>query len=136
MKRVEEGKSTETMDRWVTPAVFYFYRRSNSSRYWAFKNSWSMDGLPGVQQGLITGRKENIAPIKKMVGPLAPTRYRTGYYHLHHVILIAVLSLLLGVFGTLYGPMMLEQTWWRPETMTPALVEKLEEFMTQYHFGK
>jgi hypothetical protein len=92
-----------------------------------------MDGLPGVKRGLITARKEKIAPIKKMVGPLAPTTYRTGYYHLHHIILVAIVSLLLGVLGALYGPLILEQSLSRSEIVTPRLLEKLEEFMTQYH---
>ena len=34
-----------------------------------------MDGLPGMRRALEAGKKEKVAPIKKMVGPLAPTRY-------------------------------------------------------------
>ncbi|CAL3971313.1 unnamed protein product [Diplocarpon coronariae] len=41
-------------------------------RYWAYKNSLSMDLLPGLQRGLETGKREAVKPITKMVGPLAP----------------------------------------------------------------
>ncbi|KAL2158710.1 hypothetical protein VTH06DRAFT_4192 [Thermothelomyces fergusii] len=47
-------------------------------RYWAYKNSYSMDGLPGMRVGYEMHKREGIAPIEKMVGPSAPRRY--GYY--------------------------------------------------------
>lgn len=40
-------------------------------RYWAYKNAWSLDGLPGMEVARRTGEKEGIAPIEKMVGPMA-----------------------------------------------------------------
>lgn len=40
-------------------------------RYWAYKNAWSLDGLPGMEVARKTGEKEGIAPIEKMVGPMA-----------------------------------------------------------------
>ncbi|PVH76198.1 hypothetical protein DL98DRAFT_574523 [Cadophora sp. DSE1049] len=40
-------------------------------KYWAFKNSESMDGLPGMRRGVETAKRENVKPIKKMVGPYA-----------------------------------------------------------------
>jgi hypothetical protein len=73
-------------------------------RYWAFKNAWSMDNLPGMKRGLEVAKQESVAPIKKMVGPLAPTRYQTGYYGLEHIVLVAVFCLIFGVFAGAYGP--------------------------------
>jgi len=69
-----------------------------------------MDGLPGMQRGLIAAKRENIAPIKKMVGPLTPTRYRDTRpgHELDRVILVAVLSFLLGALLALYGPFLTE----------------------------
>jgi hypothetical protein len=75
------------------------------SRYWAFKNAWSMDGLPGMKKGLEVGKRENVAPIKKMVGPLAPARYQpVASYTLEHLIVVAVLFLLLGYAFARVGP--------------------------------
>ncbi|CAJ2504451.1 Uu.00g118450.m01.CDS01 [Anthostomella pinea] len=54
-KKFLEGNEKESMDR-----------------YWALKNAWSMDGLPGMQRGLVAGKKYSVEPLKKMVGPLAP----------------------------------------------------------------
>jgi hypothetical protein len=42
---------------------------ADCSRYWAFKNSESMDGLPGMRRGVETAKREDVKPIKKMVGP-------------------------------------------------------------------
>ncbi|KAB5557852.1 hypothetical protein GE09DRAFT_88828 [Coniochaeta sp. 2T2.1] len=68
-------------------------------RYWAFKNAYSIDGLPGMKKGLEVGKKEKVEPIKKMVGPLAPRLNRTGGagVSVATVVVIALLSLLLGV---------------------------------------
>jgi len=41
-------------------------------RYWAFKNAWSMDNLPGLKIARKTAEAEGVEPIKKMVGPRAP----------------------------------------------------------------
>ncbi|SMR62990.1 unnamed protein product [Zymoseptoria tritici ST99CH_3D1] len=62
-KNYEEGKSEETMDR-----------------YWAYKNAWSIDGLPGMKRGVECGEKEKVEPIVKMVGPNAPSSpFGSGY---------------------------------------------------------
>ncbi|KIW17240.1 hypothetical protein PV08_04431 [Exophiala spinifera] len=71
-------------------------REDGIERYWAFKNAWSMDGLPGMQRGLHTAVTDNVKPIKKMVGPHAP-RVNGQYkpqrvFVLRHLILAAVLS--------------------------------------------
>ena len=87
-KRFEEGKSNESMER-----------------YWAFKNAWSMDGMPGMKAGLSTAKAEHIVPIKKMVGPLAPSKYTAGVgWNLQQVLLIALLSFLIGLATAFYGP--------------------------------
>lgn len=51
-------------------------RKDGIERYWAAKNAWSMDGLPGMKRGLETGRKEDVRPVKKMVGPFAPEKMK------------------------------------------------------------
>ena len=42
-------------------------KEESMPRYWAYKNAWSMDGLPGMQAGLDCGARENVEPISKMV---------------------------------------------------------------------
>lgn len=64
-----------------------------------------MDGLPGTNAGQATMKSENITPLKKMVGPLAPTHYQnhgTGF-GVQHLILAAMLSALITVLLLLYG---------------------------------
>jgi len=89
-------------------------REDGIERYWAFKNAWSMDGLPGMQRGLHTAVTDNVKPIKKMVGTYAPVkgpRRAQRVFLLRHLVLAAVLSavstvvlmfFLLRVFG---GPL-------------------------------
>jgi hypothetical protein len=57
-----------------------------------------MDGLPGMQRGQEAAKRENITPIKKMVGPLAPKKYVIPYggVQTEFVVLAAVVSFLLG----------------------------------------
>ena len=49
-----------------------------------------MDGLPGMNAGQSTMKAEKITPLKKMVGPLAPTHY--GYpkarFGIEHLIVV------------------------------------------------
>lgn len=68
-----------------------------------------MDGLPGMKRGLAAGRQHKVVPIKKMVGPLAPSRYQKSFYTFRDLVLVAVLSLLIGVLGAKYGPQVAEQ---------------------------
>lgn len=82
------------------------------SRYWAYKNAWSMDGLPGMKRALIAAKTENVAPIKKMIGPFAPEqmrRLRAKSYTLEHIFLVAILFFLLGIGIVLYGEMIAER---------------------------
>lgn len=64
-----------------------------------------MDGLPGTNNGQATMISEKITPLKKMVGPLAPTRYRNrnGGFGPEHLLLAGLLSTLLTVLLMLYG---------------------------------
>lgn len=92
-------------------------------RYWAYKNAWSMDGLPGMERGLETGAKEHVEPIHKMIGPHAPAApFGPQSYkltaHLRHqllkldraqvqltsVLLIALVAFVLGVLVAGYAP--------------------------------
>ncbi|KIX01871.1 uncharacterized protein Z518_09598 [Rhinocladiella mackenziei CBS 650.93] len=64
-------------------------------RYWAFKNSASMDGLPGLKRGVQTAIADRVKPIKKMVGPFAPVkgpRRPKMIFTMGHLILVALVS--------------------------------------------
>ncbi|KAK8016121.1 hypothetical protein PG993_014310, partial [Apiospora rasikravindrae] len=50
--------------------------KESMPRYWAFKNAWSIDNIPGMKAGLKAGSEEGIAPIKKMVGMSPPKGYQ------------------------------------------------------------
>ena len=88
-------------------AALEFYWEAPSAhdrdRYWAYKNAWSVDGLPGMKRGLLVGNAERVAPIKKWVGPTAVKRYRAGYYTLDHIILTAAICLTAGILLSVYG---------------------------------
>jgi hypothetical protein len=71
-----------------------------------------MDGLPGMKRGLVAAKKENVVPIKKMIGPFAPEqmrRLRTQSYTLEHIILVAMICFLLGIGMVLYGSLVAER---------------------------
>ncbi|KAJ9161788.1 Pyridoxamine phosphate oxidase [Coniochaeta hoffmannii] len=74
-------------------------------RYWAFKNAYSVDGLPSMKKGLEIGQTHDVEPMKKMVGPLAPRSPRGGgaAVAVRNVVVIALLSLVLGALLGLYG---------------------------------
>lgn len=79
-----------------------------------------MDGLPGMKRGMVAAKKENVAPIKKMIGPFAPeqmSRLRAQSYRLEHVVLAAIVFFLLGIGAVLYGSIVAE----RLGTAFPAL---------------
>ncbi|KAF4555910.1 Hypothetical protein D9617_2g058750 [Elsinoe fawcettii] len=82
--------------------------KESMDRYWALKNSYSMDGLPGMKRGQAALKVEkDVTPLKKMVGPLAP---KPGSYKvsrglpLEHVLLVALTCFILGMFTALNGP--------------------------------
>ncbi|KAK3938314.1 hypothetical protein QBC46DRAFT_390547 [Diplogelasinospora grovesii] len=89
IERYEQGKSTENMPR-----------------YWASKNSWSMDGLPGLEIGRRTAKEEGIIPLAKMVGPLAQQQktYMRGQFGIEHLLLVAILTACLTASAVLMGP--------------------------------
>lgn len=68
-----------------------------------------MDGLPGLRRGLAAGKREKVAPIQKMVGPLAPTAYRYGKgFSVGQVMMIALLSMVAGILMATYASELLE----------------------------
>ncbi|KAK3398890.1 hypothetical protein B0T20DRAFT_438318 [Sordaria brevicollis] len=86
-ERVEGGKGEETMER-----------------YWAYKNAWSLDGLPGMEVARRIGEKEGIKPIEKMVGPMAndlpcARRKRYGESSIWTVILQVLLTAIVVLVG-------------------------------------
>ncbi|KAK1752042.1 hypothetical protein QBC47DRAFT_64118 [Echria macrotheca] len=84
VEKAKQGKSNETMER-----------------YWAYKNAWSLDGLPGLEVGRRTGQAEHIAPMEKMVGPLAQKRYRNNRrFSVEHLVLVAIVTALFTVYAS------------------------------------
>jgi hypothetical protein len=77
-------------------------------RYWAHKNALSVDGLPGMQRGQEVAKRENVAPIEKMVGPMAPKKYVNPYGGVQpeFVVIAAVVSFLLGCLFAFYAPLL------------------------------
>lgn len=48
--------------------------------------------------------REKIAPLKKMVGPLAPKNYHNGNrFGIEHLILVALLTAIVTAFATHFG---------------------------------
>ena len=63
-----------------------------------------MDGLPALQRGAVAAKKYSIAPIKKMIGPVAPTRYKHGFgFTAQQVLLIALLNFFIGLAVAFYA---------------------------------
>lgn len=83
VERYERGVEKESMDR-----------------YWALKNAWSMDGLPGMRRGLKAGKEFSIEPVQKMVGKLAPKNGGPPTAELHVAyIVIALLTVLVAILA-------------------------------------
>lgn len=85
------------------------WKADETRRYWAYKNAWSMDGLPAMKLGMQAGKQYTVEPLKKMVGPLAPSnnqRFRSGL-SVEAVMLIALLSFIVGASLALYSPILL-----------------------------
>lgn len=82
-------------------------------RYWAFKNAESMDGLPGLRRGVETAKRENVKPIKKMVGPYGEMvnqmrRRRANTVPVWYLIIVALVSFCLGIAAILLAPSNIE----------------------------
>lgn len=94
--KLKQGNEKESMPRWVqilTPATQTVSNADIVSRYWALKNSWSMDGLPALHIAQKARVQEKVQPLKKMVGPLAPSRYRHDHrFGLEHLMFVALVT--------------------------------------------
>jgi len=86
-------------------------RKDGIERYWAYKNSQSMDGLPGMQRAIETSKKDNIKPIKKMVGAYAlemAPRSRPGQLvPLWSLVVVMLLSFSMGSIAALLAALQL-----------------------------
>ena len=68
-----------------------------------------MDGMPGMRRALGAGKKYSVTPIKKMVGPLAPTQYHyASSVPVRHVTLLVLLSFLAGFALAIFFPELIE----------------------------
>ena len=86
-------------------------------RYWAWKSQASIDGLPGMQRGVEYARRNQIAPLKKMVGRYAPDAPRTAdgsAIQVVHLFMVLLLGIVIG------GAMALS-------VVTPARLESLRQ---------
>lgn len=110
-KRVDKavkGETDESMEKCGPHLCFSSLTplTSDAPRYWAFKNAWSMDGLPAMHVAQKTGKEQGIAPMSKMVGPLAPQPglyRRDRRFGAHHLVLVAILSALFTSLTLLVG---------------------------------
>jgi hypothetical protein len=79
-KKFKEGKEEESMDR-----------------YWAYKSQLSIDGLPGMKRGVEFAKANGIEPLRKMVGPYAPTVPRRAQsVEPMHILLVLLLGIIIG----------------------------------------
>lgn len=63
-----------------------------------------MDGLPALNIAQKARIQENIEPLKKMVGPLAPTPYQNrNRFGVGHLILVALVAAIVSALVTRYG---------------------------------
>jgi len=85
VERFEQGKTTESMEK-----------------YWAFKNAWSIDGLPGLEIARRTGKADGIAPIEKMVGPQARRQMGSRWYGFESIRFVLVTVAVWALVGALY----------------------------------
>ncbi|KPI35408.1 uncharacterized protein AB675_11658 [Cyphellophora attinorum] len=84
--------------------------KESMDQYWAFKNAWSMDGLPGMKRATWAAKEYDVAPIKKIVGPLGEKlAYSKGavgerrQFSLEQMILAVLVALVLGAFAATRG---------------------------------
>lgn len=84
-------------------------------KYWAYKNAWSVDGLPGMKRGVEAAGTYGVEPIKKMVGPvgerLAYARKGTGGrrdFTLEQLVLAVLAALVVGAMAAVHGPGLVE----------------------------
>lgn len=109
VKSEKEGKWEDGLERLVVLESGHIngVETDFRDRYWAYKNAWSMDGLPGLQRGVATGAKDKVKPMKKMVGRYAPMngerRRSSRAFTSAHLILAMLVGLLIsmGAFALL-----------------------------------
>ena len=101
---------------------------NNESRYWALKNAWSVDGLPGMEIGQRIGKAEKIKPLKKFVGPYAPKGYQypNSGFGIEHLVLAALVGALLTVLVLLYGA----QTVAMAREVMPRIPSHVERYIS------
>jgi hypothetical protein len=68
-----------------------------------------MDGLPGMRRGIETAKREDVKPIKKMVGPYGEMvnrmkARRVGTVSVWYLVIVALLSFCLGIVATVLAP--------------------------------
>lgn len=98
--------------------------KENIDRYWAYKNAWSMDGLPGMRMAQRVAKEKSVAPIKKMVGPFAPTAYRAPEsLPLEQMVIIFIVAFIAGVLATALGPKYIEK-------IQPSLIPQLRNIIS------
>ncbi|KAK4459316.1 hypothetical protein QBC42DRAFT_274718 [Cladorrhinum samala] len=75
--------------------------KESMERYWALKNSDSIDGLPGLDIARKAAKEEHITPLVKGVGVLAPPKKYAEpgrSFGVLHLILVAIISSLATAF--------------------------------------
>lgn len=71
--------------------------QESMDRYWAFKSQLSIDGLPGMKRGYEFAQKNKVTPLKKMIGPYAPSAPRTASrIEPIHLLLVLFLGIVIG----------------------------------------
>ncbi|KAK5156124.1 hypothetical protein LTS14_005011 [Recurvomyces mirabilis] len=111
-KKFREGNKDESMER-----------------YWSYKNSWSIDKLPGLPNVVAYGKRNKIEPITKMVGPRAPQTH--PYTKLDSNIMIFMMivwSFLAGVLITLHFETLLGLI---TDFVPPAMIDLLTQAIPQ-----
>ena len=72
-----------------------------------------MDGLPGMRRGVATAKRENVKPVKKMVGPYGEMvntlrTHRANAVSVWYLIIVALGSFFLGIVATVLAPSKLQ----------------------------
>ncbi|KAK4943622.1 hypothetical protein LTR66_014595 [Elasticomyces elasticus] len=87
--------------------------KSSMPHYWGLKSTYSMDGLPGMKAGLKAKDEYDIEPLKKMIGPFAPTKMgvigKIDGFTLEQMIIVFVVAFIAGVMAVTISPDMLRR---------------------------
>lgn len=86
--------------------------KESMPRYWAYKNAWSMDGLPGMKVATKAAEDFSVEPIRKMVGKagenLAYNRKGGRTVTLEQAIVLAMVCLAIGALAAVQGPQLVK----------------------------